>query len=103
MANELRIALDPFNHTGLTLLGKVYNSAGAQEGSDVAMTEDTTAVYTGDFALGSVADGEYMVRFQTATKLYGTGALYVKDNAEVSQEDAASASTIADAVWAKTL
>ena len=87
MANELQISLDPFNATGLTLLGKVYASTGLQLGADVAMTEDSTGVYTGDYALGAVADGAYMVRFQTATKMYGTGELYVRGGVEVTQQN----------------
>jgi len=88
MADELRIPLDPFTQTGLTLLGKVYNNTGSQEGSTVPMTEDGPALYIGDFALGAVGDGEYVVRFETNTpdKLYGTGSLFVRNNAEVSQQ-----------------
>jgi hypothetical protein len=90
MANELNIQLDPFNETGLTLLGKVYNKTGTQVGSNVSMTDtNSVALYTGDFALGAVADGEYLVRFETNSpnKLYGIGSLFVRNNAEVSQQD----------------
>jgi len=83
MADELRIVLDPFLSTGLTLLGKVYGSDGLQEGSDVSMTEDSTGIYTGDFSLAAVSDGAYMVSFETSTAFYGSGVLYVRNNLEV--------------------
>lgn len=86
MADELKIALDSYAHTGLTLLGKVYASDGSQEGSTVSMSEDGPAVYIGDFPLASVGDGEYIVKFETTTKMYGTGSLYVRNNAEVTQQ-----------------
>ena len=90
MANELNIQLNPFTETGLTLLGKVYDKTGAQVGSNVSMSDsNSVALYTGDFSLGSVSDGEYLVRFETNTpdKLYGIGSLFVRNNAEVSQQD----------------
>jgi len=88
MANELNIQLDPFTQTGLTLLGKVFSKGGIQQGSNVSMTEGGSATYTGDFSLVAVSDGAYLVRFETNApdKLYGTGALYVRSNAEISQE-----------------
>jgi len=94
MARELKIALDTFDDTGLTLLGKVYTSAGTQQGASVSMTEGDDAVYVGDFALAAVADGEYMVRFETNTPdlVYGTGALYVRGGTEVSQWELAKKS-----------
>ena len=82
MANELNIQLDPFTETGLTLIAKVFNKAGTQQGSDVSMSESSTGFYTGDFALGAIADGDYTVKFQTTTDFYGSGILSVKDNAE---------------------
>lgn len=88
MADELKMPLDPFTDTGLTLLGKVYNSTGAQEGSTVAMSEDGPALYIGDFDVSARSDGQYIVRFETNTpdKLYGTGSLYIRDGKEVSPE-----------------
>jgi len=83
MANELNIQLDPFLEAGLTLLAKVFNQAGAQQGSDAAMTESSTGFYTADFSLASIADGAYTVKFQTAAAFYGSGILNVKGNAEV--------------------
>lgn len=89
MANELNIQLDPFNQTGLVLLGKVFDKNGTQQGTSVTLTENAPALYSGDFSLSSVSDGAYLVRFETnlPDELYGTGALYVRNNAEVSQEN----------------
>ncbi len=89
MANELNIQLDPFANTGLTLLGKIFNKAGTQQGSTVSLTENAPALYSGDFDLSSISDGAYAVRFETNTpdKLYGTGTLFVRNNTEVSQEN----------------
>lgn len=86
MSDELRINLDPFKYGGLTLLAKVYDSSGTQQGSDVSMTENATGVYTGDFTISSLTDGSYMISFQTASAFYGYGTLYVRSSAEVSQE-----------------
>ncbi len=89
MANEINIQLDPFNETGLILLGKVFNKNGTQQGTSVSLTENAPALYSGDFSLASVIDDAYLVRFETnlPDKLYGTGVLYVRNNAEVSQEN----------------
>lgn len=84
MSDELRINLDPFKYGGLALLAKVYDSEGNQEGVTTTMVENQTGVYTGDFSLVSVPDGEYMVSFQTTTAFYGYGKLYVKDAEEVT-------------------
>ncbi|NRA94149.1 MAG: hypothetical protein HRU26_15975 [Psychroserpens sp.] len=88
MADEIKIPLDPFTDTGLTLLAKVYNSTGSQEGSTVAMSEDGPALYIGDFDVTIRSDGQYIVRFETNSpdKLYGTGSLYIRDGKEVSPE-----------------
>ena len=94
MANELRVPL-MLQYTGLTLLGKVF-SATAQVGSDVSMTEiGTTAVYSGNFSLTGVADGAYSVRYDTATKTYGHGDLYVLNETVVTPEQYALATSIA--------
>ena len=89
MANELNIQLDPFANTGLTLLAKVYSKDGTQQGTTVTLTENSQSLYSGDFSLSSINDGAYAVRFETNTpdKLYGTGTLFVRNNAEVSQEN----------------
>jgi len=93
MANELNIQLDPFNQTGLVLLGKVFDKDGTQQGTSVTLTENAPALYSGDFSLASISDDAYLVRFETnlPDELYGTGALYVRNNAEVSQENFFSA------------
>ena len=83
MANELNIQLDPFLETGLTLVAKVFNTTGTQQDSDVSLSETSTGFYTGDFDLSGLADGDYVVKFQTATEFYGSGELIVKDGAEV--------------------
>ena len=89
MANELNIQLDPFNQTGLVLLGKVFDKDGTQQGASTTLTENAPALYSGDFSLASISDDAYLVRFETnlPDELYGTGALYVRNNAEVSQEN----------------
>ena len=94
MADELRIALDMAD-TGLTLLGKVY-SASAQIGTDVSMSEiGSSAFYVGSISLTGVADGPYMVRYDTASATYGTGWIYVLSEAVVSPEQYALATSIA--------
>lgn len=90
MANELNIQLDPFNDIGLTLIAKGFNPDGTQLGSDITMTEvGSRAYYTADFSLTGVADGAYFISFETATKFYGSGVLYVKDNDELDISDIA--------------
>lgn len=94
MANELRVPL-MLQYTGLTLLGKVY-SATAQVGTDVAMSEiGSSAFYVGSISLTGVADGPYMVRYDTASATYGTGWIYVLNEAVVSPEQYALATSIA--------
>lgn len=88
MANELNIQLDPFNDSGLTLIAKGFNPDGTQLGSDVTMTEvGSRAYYTADFSLTGVPDGAYLISFETATKFYGSGVLYVKDGDELDLSD----------------
>ena len=98
MANELRVPL-MLQYTGLTLLGKVY-SATAQVGTDVAMSEiGSSAFYVGSISLAGVADGAYMVRYDTATKTYGYGDLYVLNETVVTPEQYALSATVADKIW----
>jgi len=88
MANELNIQLDPFNDSGLTLIAKGFNPDGTQLGSDVTMTEvGSRAYYTASFSLTGVADGAYLISFETATQFYGSGVLYVKDGDELDLSD----------------
>ncbi len=88
MANELNIQLDPFNDSGLTLIAKGFNPDGTQLGSNVTMTEvGSRAYYTASFSLTGVADGAYLISFETATEFYGSGVLYVKDGDELDLSD----------------
>ena len=89
MANELNIQLDPFSNTGLTLIARVYAKDGTEQtGSPVTCSEVASALYTGDFALASISDDSYSVRFETNTpnELFGTGRLFVRNGSEVTQE-----------------
>lgn len=89
MANELNIQLDPFSNTGLTLIARVYAKDGTEQtGSPITCSEVASALYTGDFALASISDDAYSVRFETNTpdELYGTGKLFVRNGEEVTQE-----------------
>ena len=89
MSNELNIQLDPFSNTGLTLIARVYAKDGTEQtGSPVTCSEVASALYTGDFALASITDDAYSVRFETNTpdELYGTGKLFVRNGEEVTQE-----------------
>lgn len=88
MANELNIQLDPFSDSGLTLIAKGFNSDGTQLGSNITMTEvGSRAYYTASFSLVSVADGAYLISFETATDFYGQGVLYVKNGDELDLSD----------------
>tara|TARA_R110000765_G_scaffold331024_1_gene421825 strand:+ start:394 stop:819 length:426 start_codon:yes stop_codon:yes gene_type:complete len=89
MSNELNIQLDPFSNTALTLIARVYAKDGTEQtGSPVVCSEVASALYTGDFALASISDDAYSVRFETNTpdELYGTGKLFVRNAEEVTQE-----------------
>lgn len=86
MANELNIQLNPFynEEIGLTLLAKVYNLAGTQQGTDTVTTEPRPAFYTANYDLSTLANGKYSVVFETATAFYGWGVLFVDGGAEVT-------------------
>tara|TARA_R110000824_G_scaffold233208_1_gene421404 strand:+ start:2412 stop:2918 length:507 start_codon:yes stop_codon:yes gene_type:complete len=89
MSNELNIQLDPFSNTALTLIARVYAKDGTEQtGSPVVCSEVASALYTGNFALASISDDAYSVRFETNTpdELYGTGKLFVRNAEEVTQE-----------------
>lgn len=101
MANELNIQLDPFTETGLTLIGKVKSLSGVQQGSDVAMTETSSSgQYTGDFNFALLADGDYVVSFETISFFYGSGELLIKDSQEVKTSDPAG---IADGILIRSI
>ena len=73
--------------TGLTLIGKVYNSSGVQQGSDVSMTESATNVYTGTYNESGLATGtydEFPILFSASSVIKGDGVLKVNDGAEVN-------------------
>lgn len=85
MANELNIQLNRFTESGLSLLGRVKSLAGVQQGSDVNMTEPTSGQYTGTFDVSTLADGQYLVSFESTTVFYGSGVLNVEKGAEVTE------------------
>ncbi len=87
MANELNIII-PI--TGLTVTGSVRSVTGALQGSAVSMTEVVTNQYSGTFDVSSLADGEFLVHFDTATDNVGAGAIYVRSGTEITQEDFAT-------------
>lgn len=73
--------------TGLTLIGKVYNSAGVQQGGDVTMTESATNVYTGTYSEAGLAAGtyeEFAVLFSASSVVKGEGLLKVENGVEVN-------------------
>lgn len=94
MANELNIKLDTYTETGLALLGKLYNKQGdTQFGSNVSMTETANGHYTGNFDFSTLADGQYLVVFETTTEYYGDGVLFIESGSEVNIASISSAQT----------
>jgi hypothetical protein len=70
MSNELQYYGDPAVDAGLTVVARVYNSAGVQVGSDAATTEvGALAIYRGDMPVA--VEGSYGVRFFSGTLLLG--------------------------------
>ena len=101
MANELNILLD----TGLTITGKVYSTAGVQQGTNVTMTEVATSQYSGTFAVATLADGQFPVHFYDGATLVGSGLLEIKDGAEIiaaTQTSVDAVQTDVTAIKAKT-
>jgi len=98
MANEINnFSLD----AGLNVTAKVFAQGGAQEGSDVTMSEVGSGNYTGDFSLVGVSNGVYGVVFyddDSGAKI-GEGELSVKDNAEVNHVTLATDGITAQEVW----
>ena len=75
MAGELQYYGDPSSDSGLTIVARVYDSNGAQVGSDVSCTETgSLAIYTGDTP--AAGGGEYGVRFFDGTTLKSQGVIY---------------------------
>ena len=83
MANELQYYGDPAPDSGLTIIARVYDDAGAQVGTDVTCTESgTTAIYIGD--MPAAAAGVYGVRFFDGTTLKGQGCIEWDGAAEIN-------------------
>lgn len=98
MANELNIALDPNTRSGLSVEARLY-LAGAQVGSDIALTESgSTAFYSGDVAAGTAA-GIYAVGFYNATTgdQLGAGTLAWNGTTEAMPATTSDGSPIAKA------
>lgn len=88
MANELNFRLDPIDDIGLTVTARVRLSGGAQQGSDVSLTESPSGFYSGDFPLTGVPDGQYIVEAvdDTSGKLLSYGILKIRDEVEVLED-----------------
>ena len=76
MAGELQYYGHPSTESGLTVTARVYDSSGAQTGSDVSCTETgTLAIYIG--TMPTAAAGAYGIRFfDSADTLLGQGPLF---------------------------
>jgi len=73
MANELNY-YGTLDQTGLTVVARVYDSAGTQVGSDVSCSEaGSLAIYAGDMPTAPL--GQYGVRFFNGTTLLGQGII----------------------------
>ena len=71
MSNELQYYGYP-EQTGLTVIARVYNSAGVQVGADITTTEvGSLGIYTAN--MPSAAFGQYGVRFFNGSILVGQG------------------------------
>jgi len=93
------------SETGLTLVGRVYNSSGVQQGADVTMTESATNVYTGTYDESGLATGtydEFPVLFAEGSEVKGQGTLKVEDGAEVNDRLLQDAIDRADSIKSKT-
>ena len=105
MANELNIILDALTDTGLSVSAKVRQAGGTQIGPTVTMVEANAGFYTGDFALGAVADGLYSVEFvdDDSATLLGRGDLSVKNNSEYDLHNQNDFNPTSDTVASVTL
>lgn len=99
MANELQF-LGTDEQSGLTVVARVYNSAGAQVGADVACAEiGTDAIYIGD--MPTAVAGEYSVRFvDDVDDVYLAHGLMVWDGA--AEITARMIDTVVDNIVADT-
>lgn len=85
MADELQLYLNPENDAGKTVVARVYNSAGAQVGSDVTCSEvGSLAIYQGD--MPSAARGSYGVRFFEGSTFLGQGCIDWDGTTEITNE-----------------
>jgi len=86
MSGELSFYGDTEAESGLTVVGRVYNSAGTQVSTDVATTEvGILAIYIGD--MPTAGAGVYAVRFFDGTVLIGQGTIDWDGAAETTLVD----------------
>ncbi len=100
MANELNFYGDPATDSGLTIVARVYDSAGAQVGSDVSCAEvGSLAIYVG--SMPSASSGQYGVRFfaGSETTPRATGLINWNGSSEVTL--AALESALPAAIYAE--
>ena len=100
MANELNFYGDPATDSGLTIVARVYDSAGAQVGSDVSCSEvGSLAIYVG--SMPSASSGQYGVRFfaGSETTPRATGLIDWNGSSEVTL--AALESALPAAIYAE--
>ncbi|MEM9521546.1 MAG: hypothetical protein AAGA37_19710 [Actinomycetota bacterium] len=103
MADEIRFVGDPETDGDLTLIAHVFNSAGAQVGGDIALTEaGDTAIYLGD--MPTTPAGTYSIRILEGTTLQGDGEMIWDGTAEITALDLAAgqAATIAEVQQTET-
>lgn len=100
MANELAYYGDPATESGLTVVARIINVDGSQNGGDVSTSETgSTARYVGN--MPAVSAGSYGVQFfdSTAGTLLGQGQIFWDGTAEV---DSLTLDTDVDAILADT-
>jgi hypothetical protein len=88
MANELQYYGEPATDSGLTVVARLYDTVGAQVGSDISTSETgVLAIYRGDMPSSTPA-GVYGVRFfDSNDNLLGQGVIEWDGNAEVTALD----------------
>lgn len=98
MADELQYYGNPDSDTGLTITAKVYDSAGAQVGSDASCSEvGALAIYIGDMPTASA--GVYAVRFFSSGDFVAHGVLEWDGANEITN---AMIDTVADGIKSVT-
>lgn len=84
MADELEFYGNPSSDSGLTVIARVYDSAGAQVSTDVTCAEvGVLAIYQGD--MPTAVAGTYGVRFFNGTTLLGQGCINWDGTNEVTE------------------